>query len=280
MSMMKIIKETESLLRQHFHKLLPIYLAIEILMLAVNLISNQIVAIFGGIVFVTLSHAYVITSLKCAENRTDEIQFKDCFVGMTNFVKLFPAYIMRKLILNVISLCILSPGLLLIRFNTGFALGEFLDWVRVIVVTGINEINSLSIVSDYLTQPILIICFSLASVISSFASFGLSMMPYLVEKYDISWNEAIMKSWRMTKGKKRQILFIQLFYLPRILLVYLSVNIISSLLAFVPFLNISITIFLAIYLPLFFYLPHIEIAMALFYQNLISQEEHKELFVI
>ena len=55
MSMMKIIKETESLLRQHFHKLLPIYLAIEILMLAVNLISNQIVAIFGGIVFVTLN---------------------------------------------------------------------------------------------------------------------------------------------------------------------------------------------------------------------------------
>lgn len=119
MSMIKIIKETESLFRQHFHKLLPIYLAIEILMLAVNLISNQIVAIFGGIVFVTLSHAYVITSLKCVENRTAEIQFKDCFVGMTNFVKLFPAYIMRKLILNVISLCILSPGLLLIRFNTG-----------------------------------------------------------------------------------------------------------------------------------------------------------------
>lgn len=278
--MLKIVHQANQLLKKHYMKILPIYLVIELLMLAVNLIPNQIISIFLGIGLATITHAYAITSLKLTEDKADEITFADCFIGIKSFARLFPSYMMRKVCLNLTSLILLAPALLLVRFRTGFALGEFLDWIRVIVVSGINELGSISLVSDYLTSSALVVNFALSSIITTILSFGLAMIPYLVEKYDIAWNEAILKSWSMMKGQKRNLFILQLYYLPRIMISYALVDLVSAILAFAPLLSILVSILLAIYLPLLFYLPHIEIATALFYQKLISQESHKDLFAI
>lgn len=273
MSIKDIVLNANQLTRTYFQKIIYIYLMISLIQLTVNWIPNQIIAIFCGIFLATITHAYVVTSFKMIEKEVGDISFKDSFVGLRHFVRLFPSYIMRKIFLNITSLAILLPAILLIRFRSGFAIGEFLDWLRMVVVTGVNDFAGISIVYDYLTSAAMVVSLAISTVVSTILSYGLAMVPYLVEKYEISWYEAMRKSWTMMKGYKRQFLWLRLSYLPRMLLVLLAINL-ASVFSYV------IAIVLMIYLPLILYLPQMEVASALFYKELISFEKQKDLFAL
>lgn len=272
------VKLADRYVRANLKWLLPIYLLIELVLLGINMISQQLVAIVLGIAMVTISHAYIVTALKIVDNKENSIHFRDAFVGFRDFVKLFPSYIMRKVSLNFLSFLLLLPMVAFIRFQCGFSLAEFLDWVRIIVVNGINDPASLSIVQGYLTSLPLVISLLIADVVTSICSYGLAMMPYLVEEYDISWNEAIMKSWKMMKGQKRYLLMLRMCYLPRILLVYVVMLIVISLFSFSQFLATLFSLSISLYMGLLIYLPQVEIATCLFYKELIRKDRGLEMF--
>ena len=124
------------------------------------------------------------------------------------------------------------------------------------------------------------VSFIVASVVSSIVSFGLALMPYLVEKQEISWNEAMVKSWRMMDGHKKELFTLRLSYIPQMLLIFVTAQLVSSLFSFNLFLSTFIGIMLSIYLPIMLYQPHLEIATALFYKELIEQEDNPDLFAL
>lgn len=272
------VKLADHYVRANLKRLLPIYLLIELVLLGINMISRQVIAIVLGVSMVTISHAYVVTALKIVDHQENDISFRDTFVGFREFVKLFPSYIMRKVSLNFLSFLILLPNVIFIRFQSGFSLVEFLDWVRIIVVNGIDDPASLSIVQGYLTSLPLVITLFLADVITTICSYGLALMPYLVEEYDISWNEAMMKSWKMMKGQKRYLLMLRIFYLPRILLVYVLMLVVISIFSFSQFLATLFSLSISLYIGLLIYLPQVEIATCLFYKELIHKDRGLEMF--
>lgn len=269
----EIMVQASQYTRRNFSRLIYIYLTVELMLLIVDLIANQLVAILLGVALVTFPHAYTVVSLRMTAQPAQEVSYVHTFVGLRYFAKLFPAYIMRKICLNLISFLILLPALLLIRFRSGFALGELMVWLRMIIVSGINDLFGLVIVVDYLTSPILIISLAIAAIVSTMTSYGLAMMPYLVEEYEISWNEAMIKSWRMMQGHKRDLLLLRLYYFPRMIFIYWIINLIY------PYQAI-IALILTIYLPITFYLPQVETAMALFYRYLHAQQKQGDLFAL
>jgi uncharacterized membrane protein len=135
-------------------------------------------------------------------------------------------------------------------------------------------------VNQYLTTPTVYISFISASIISNILSYGLSMMPYLVEKQDISWTEAIVKSWRMMDGHKKELFTLRISYLGQMIFIYVFIQLIISLLSFSLYLSTFVSLVLSIYLPIIFYQPHFEIANALFYKELIEQEDNPDLFAL
>lgn len=278
MDIFKIRKEANILAYKNAAKIIPTYVFVEFVLLSLLTVSNQIISIILGLLLSTITHAYIVSSLKIVEKK--EFKIKDAFVGLRGYSRLFPSYFMRKLMVNLVSILVLLPTILLIQKEVGFTMTDLLEWLQMIVVSGIEKFSTLSSISNYLTSPIIYILFFVASIITSLVSYGLTLMPYLVEKQEISWNEAILKSWKMMKGHKRELFYLRLTFLPQILLIVITIQLVSNLLSFSLFLTTFISLVLSIYLPIMLYQPHLEIANALFYKELIEQEKHPDLFVL
>lgn len=278
MNIRNIKKVADQYARQHFSKIMYIVLFVEIVLLSIQMVSNQIIAILLGIASVTITHAYTVFSLKIVKDESEKISFKDSVVGITDFARLFPTYIMRKVSLNILSIAILLPAIVFVRFKTGFALGEFLDWMRMIVVSGVDDLSGIQGVTQYLSNEMMVLSLFVSMVITAMVSYGFAMVPYLVEEYDISWYEAMMKSWVMMRGHKKELFFLELLYVPRTILAFVTMRIFVNIFAFSSFAMILSSLILSIYLPLFLYLPNMEIASAKFYQELISKQKQAELF--
>ena len=279
MDLLNIRKQANRLAVKNAMKIVPIYVFVELILFSLILVSNQMLSIVLSLFFSTLSHAYVVISLKAVEDQSIIIK-KDAIVGITGYSRLVPSYFMRKLVVNIISIFLLLPTIFLIQRQSGFMLGDVLNWIQMIVVSGIEELTSFSSIYQYLVTPLAIFSFIVASVVSSIVSFGLALMPYLVEKQDISWNEAMVKSWRMMDGHKKELFTLRLSYLGQMLLIFVITQLVSSLLSFNLFLSTFSTVMLSIYLPIMLYQPHLEIATALFYKELIEQEDNPDLFAL
>ena len=279
MDLLNIRKQANRLAVKNAMKIVPIYVFVELILFSLILVSSQMLSIVLSLFFSTLTHAYVVISLKAVENEPIVIK-KDVLVGITGYSRLVPSYFMRKLVVNIISIFLLLPTIFLIQRQSGFMMGDVLNWLQMIVVSGIEDLSSFSSIYQYLVTPLVIFYFIVASVVSSIVSFGLALMPYLVEKQDISWNEAMVKSWRMMAGHKKELFTLRLSYIPQMLLIIVTVQLVSSLFSFNLFLSTFIGIMLSIYLPIMLYQPHLEIATALFYKELIEQEDNPDLFAL
>ena len=238
MDLLNIRKQANRLAVKNAMKIVPIYVFVELILFSLILVSNQMLSIVLSLFFSTLSHAYVVISLKAVEDQSIIIK-KDAIVGITGYSRLVPSYFMRKLVVNIISIFLLLPTIFLIQRQSGFMLGDVLNWIQMIVVSGIEELTSFSSIYQYLVTPLAIFSFIVASVVSSIVSFGLALMPYLVEKQDISWNEAMVKSWRMMDGHKKELFTLRLSYIPQMLLIFVTAQLVSSLFSFNAIMTLS-----------------------------------------
>ena len=272
MNLLNIAKKADRLVQKNFRRLIYIYLIIEIVMLMLRLIPNEIVAILAGVLAVTIPHVYVVTSLKIIDQQENTIHINDIFVGITQFAKLFPAYIMRKVSLNIFSFALIIPALILISKQTSYDLGQFIDWIRLITVDGMENLTTFFSTNLQIKSVPLALSLACSSILTSILSFCFAMIPYLIERYEISWNEAIMKSWKMMKGHKRDLLFLQFLYIPRCLIYILILNFIS-LIPSHYFIGITLQLVLSIYLPILLWLPQLQVATALFFEELQEKEK-------
>ena len=279
MNLLKIRKEANRLAVKNASKIVPIYVFIELILFSLILVSNQMISILLSLFVATLTHAYVVISLKAVDNEQISVK-KDAIVGFTGYTRLFPSYFMRKLIVNIVSIILVLPTISLIQRQSGFMMGDVINWIQMIVVSGIEDLSSFSSIYEYFVSPLVVFSFIVASVCSSIISYGLALMPYLVEKQDISWTEAIVKSWRMMDGHKKELFTLRISYIPQMLLIYWTVQLVSSLFSFNLFLSTFLAVVLSLYLPIMLYQPHLEMANALFYKELIDQEENPDLFAL
>ena len=178
---------------------------------------------------------------------------------------------MRKVSLNVISFLLVIPTILYLASQSGISVGDFLSWVRLIVVDGLENLTYMLDNSFLAESWQVMLSMLVSSVISAILSYGLAMVPYLIERYDVSWNEAMMKSWKMMKGHKRDLLFLQLIYIPRYLIYLIMINFASLLVPATTVFGLAVQLALAIYLPITLWVPHLQVATALFYEELIHQ---------
>ena len=279
MNLRKIRKEANRLAVKNAAKIIPIYVFVGIVSLLVMFVSNEVISIFLSLLLATITHAYIVSSLKAVEGEDLHVK-KDAIVGFTDYGRLFPSYFMRKLVINIVSIILMLPTIYLIYSKSGIMVNDVITWLQIIIVSGIEDIASFSNVSQYLTTPIVFASFTFASIMSTILSFGLAMMPYLVEKQDISWTEAIMKSWKMMNGHKKELFILRISYAGQMIFIYITIQLITNILSFSLYLATFSSLVLSIYLPIIFYQPHFEMANALFYKELINKEEHPDLFAL
>ena len=108
MDLLNIRKQANRLAVKNAMKIVPIYVFVELILFSLILVSNQMLSIVLSLFFSTLSHAYVVISLKAVEDQSIIIK-KDAIVGITGYSRLVPSYFMRKLVVNIISIFLLLP---------------------------------------------------------------------------------------------------------------------------------------------------------------------------
>lgn len=268
MSMVKnIFTKANQTFKHHWDQFIFCFIFIQCIYVLMGLCTNPILSAIASIITCTLPHAFVVICNKTILKQ--EITRRDWFVGITKFTKLFPTYFMKNLILNILTFLIIFPTVIL--FFKDFNQLDLADWLKYILITGIGNIGSIESIQPYLqTTPMLIAIF-IAYFINIYGYLCLSMSGYLVENYDISWLEAILKSWKMTKGHRLSILLLEITYLPRMFLSNIALQCIISLSIFMPSFSLAIYLIAMIVLPCIFYMPQIELCIGYYYHGLINQ---------
>lgn len=271
-SILDIKKRADLLCRNYFKNIYTIFLIVNTITVLIQMIPNGIISIVLSFLTVTLSHSYVIVSMKLINNDADKIETKDVFTGYSSFQKIFPAYLMRKITLSIVSVAIVFPAYLLIRQKTGLSILSFIDWLKYFIVGG-TESSIAWVLQDFAAQSLfLMISAFISAVFTIVLSYGFSLVPYLLETYDISWNEALVKSWELMKGHKRELLLLQITYFPKMLITNFLTNLLIGFGYISPVL-LSIPIFFYIYAPILLWIPQMQVATALFFEVLKVEDE-------
>ena len=87
----RITRKADQIVWHQLGRIFNIYLIIELLLLLIRYIPDGLLVLLLGVLSVTITHAYVVTSLKLIDHREQDIRLKDAFVGIFEFVRLFPA---------------------------------------------------------------------------------------------------------------------------------------------------------------------------------------------
>ena len=273
-SILDIKRKADFLSKKYYKNIYMIFLLVNALMVFIHLVSNSIISIILSFITVTTLHAYVIVSMKLIKNEPNTISVKDVLVGYKSFKKIFPAYLMRKIILSVINIVILIPGIFLISQQTKLTLMNLIDWIRVFMVGGME--TSLTWIMQGVTSfsNSVVFLFFVAIIITTVFSYGFALVPYLLETYDIAWNEALIQSWHLMKTHKRELLILQIMYVPRIILVNIITNLLLGLIGY-SYIFGSLAIYFYIYTPILLWIPQMQVANALFFEVLKVDDEAK-----
>lgn len=263
-----IYQKVNQTIKLHWDRFIFCFIFIQCIYVLMNLIHNPILSLILAVLTCTLPHAFVVICNKTILKQ--EITRRDWFVGITKFTKLFPTYFMKNLILNLLTFFVLLPALMY-SFKDTHAF-DFNDWLSYIFITGIGNIQQIDALQPYLQTVPVIVSLMIAYFVNIYGYLCLSMSGYLVENYDISWLEAIWKSWKMTKGHRFSILLLEFAYLPRVFISNLSLQFIVSVSLMIPQFSLAIYLIAMIVLPCLFYMPHIELCIGYYYHTLIHQQ--------
>ena len=272
-SILQIKRKADMFTRNYFRKIYLIFLFVNMINVFIQLIPSGIISIALSFFTVTLTHAYTVVSMKMIHSEADQISFKDSFAGYYSFMKVFPAYLMKKITLTCISVIIVLPAFLLINNKLQLSLSDFINWMRLFIVGGFESSLNWIFEEFALNSILLVTSATISAIVTTVFSYGFALVPYLLESYDIAWNEALLKSWQLMKGHKRELLLLQFLYLPRMIISTLFTNLLLSL-AYVSPLFVTVPIFFYIYAPIILWLPQMQVATALFFEVLKTNDEN------
>ena len=249
-------------------QIIPEYFYVGYVSLLAQYLQSGLFSFFVSLFLCPISHGYVKCSMKLVDEEDTHIDYHESMIGMIEFARVAPIYLIRKAILLVAFLIISFPTL----WNYYNLIPELsLEWISSL---GNYIIQMELFVPDFRAMHLLwshsLVCLNLLVYIFCYflISAILMPMPYVMELEEFSWNECIHYSLCLMKGNIIHYFKLCLIYFLRhfiywiitglILLVVGSLNDILMLFCFVSSLFIYIDVFKGRY----------EIAKYLFYKEI------------
>lgn len=207
---------------------------------------SSIIFLVLTVLFMCISHGYVVSTLKMLTNRSYEIKDTDSLVGFTRFLELFPTYFLRAVFIFLFSI--------LPCFSLVF----------------------LAVLSVYLTKSIAfyILFLMAALIISGFLTIrnylNYAMVPYLLEERGLKMMAALKTSRDMMDGHRMDLLKLYLSYIPwYILLALVMTTIQVGLGTFMPMpLAVPVSIIGGALFGAYLFKGVMATAIAIFYEEL------------
>lgn len=222
------------------------------------------------ILFLTVEHGYIVSSLKIVRNNASALKDEDAWVGFTRFSELFSTYVLMYIIRVGIMIMMILILLLLM-------LGVYGSSVAVLGgLVGGNTTDFL--LSGVSLSPALIFFMFLivliAVVIAYVIDIYLFCVPYLLEQHQMKNVQAIKESIRLMKKHGWDFFKLDISFIGWILLQIFVISMLSGLLQVIPIFGTVIAAFLGMLVGIYTYLPQYIVSKAIFFEEIAYQNYH------
>lgn len=203
------------------------------------------------LVFLTVGHGSITSSLKIVRNNTQALCDDDAIVGFKRFRELFPTYVLSWFVTFAVGLV---GGIILIFLILGsvYASSDPQDILSAIIP-----------VSGFI-----IILLIVMLVTIYWLNLNLFAVPYLLEQYGIETTQAIKESFAFMKGHKMDLFQLEISYIGWLILQSLIAGAFPIIFQSLPFLGVLIGGLLSSFFAVYTYLPQYELSRAIFFEEI------------
>lgn len=229
-------------------------------------ILSQLLYTIISIVFIAVSHGYIVSSLKMIRNQSHMLTSHDAFVGFKRFKELFSTYLLTDVLITVLGII---ASFILTIFLGIFIIG-FPKRISSQVVLSNDYTQILSAASNlpvYTLFAFLLFCLIIIVLIFIISSYFFAV-PYLLERYNLKNMNAIKESFRFMKGHIWDIIKLDLSFLGWMMVVTFIQIIICEMLSFLPILGSLIASIISSIVGVYTYLPRYYLSRAIFFEEL------------
>ncbi len=196
----KMIKERASQIqnmnRTQYMRILLMIVLLELIPNIFNIgedILSRLLYLVMSIAFLTVSHGYIVSSLKMVRNQSQSLKDDDAFVGFKRFKELFSTYIL----INIFMMAVLFIVAYILLVIIGVFLSQSLQGISgEMLLTG-NYAYILSYILKHSPQTLsmFVLCYFVLLIILFFVSSYLFAVPYLLERFHMKNLKAMKASF-------------------------------------------------------------------------------------
>ncbi len=253
------------------------YIRILIIVMLINLVPT----IFSGysgtfatilyyiisFLFLTVSHGYIVSSLKMVRNNGITLSDDDAFVGFTQIGRLFPTYLLQEVISIVVMLIyFIICVIIFMIFGSSFMNISYLASASTSSEAMAEYLVEL-LFTNSLFSTIVLIMVLIGMVLMIIVSLFLFAVPYLLEEYHMGPVECVKESFSMMKGHLWDLLKLQISFWGWMILIGMIEILLSNLLSFI-FIGDIIASIVAGFIAIYTYVPKYHLSMAVFFEEL------------
>lgn len=263
MSIKSIKIKAEELLKDCKPIIIRICIIIMLLTAIFNLLLEIVDSFVGilivGIVFLTVEHGFVVSSLKVVKDQKDELSQDDAFVGFKRFKELFPTYCLSEFLKLFITILL---ALIMFLIALGTLPMSFADVMNAYTIDPIDTFFKYSSFFDSLILIVIVIF-----LFNMFISVYFFAVPYLLEEEHLTCKKAILESVKIMKGHVWQYLKLILSFIGWILLQGIFQVSIDEVLSFIPYVGVLSSLIGSL-IGVYMYYPKFIVSKAILYEEI------------
>lgn len=253
------------------------YLRILIIVMLLNLVPTifsgytstfaTIIYYIVSFLFLTVSHGYIVSSLKMVRNNGITLSDDDAFVGFRRIKDLFPTCLLQEVISVVVMIIYFIICIIIFAiFGSSFMNISYLASASTSTDAMVNYILNLFMTSSSFSTLVLMMLL-IGVVLMVIVSLFLFAVPYLLEEYHMGPVECVKESFSMMKGHLWDLVRLDISFWGWMILVGIIEMLLSSLLSFVSIGGLIASIIAGI-IAVYTYVPRYQLSMAIFFEEL------------
>lgn len=268
MDIKKIKKESNQIYLKYRKQIIPEFFFVGYVSLLAQYLQSGLFSFFVSLFLCTVGHGYVKCAMKLVDEDNVLLNYRDSMIGIMEFARVAPAYLMRKAVILFLTIICGIPMTFYFKNNLTFL---SLDWISSLGNAFIQTellIPDFEIILMVITHVPILINLFFCIMIYMLLTALLTPVPYIMEQEEFSWNESLLCSIRLMKGKVLQFVHLYIYYLIRHIFYFIVAGLI---ILFVGKINEILMLFcmivsLILYIDVF--KGRFELAKYLFYKEI------------
>lgn len=268
MSIRGIKNQANDIYIKYRKQIIPEFFYVGYLGLLAQYLRSGLFSFFVSLFLSPVAHGYVKCSMKLVDEEKPFLSYHESMVGVIEFPRVAPAYLMRKAIILVIVMIVAMPTLLTVHaLIPEFSLEWFSSLGNALIQTEyfVPDFHDIQLM---IHNSLLVLNFFICVLVYLFLTALFMPVPYVMELEEFSWSECISYSIQLMKKNIFQFFHLYLVYFIRHMIYWM----ITGLVIFIVGSLNEILMLFCMVTSLFLYIEvfkgRFEIAKYLFYKEI------------